>query len=902
MKNKIIQFAVGIVSLIVFALALASCEVIAAGTEAAHNTETVWLHLIPGVPFKGEDGVLTAELALDFSRAIDGLETGMSEEALKALIKIEFEDAEVGAEAMRAIQVEKFAESFYRLTVINVPGAVGVAKITVNRPNITPSFRLWSFDGQIIPDEEGPAMQSFSFAAGGVNSGLSAPASGFIDQENRTVAVTLPEGSTPVNLTPTVATTEGSSYTPHGALDWTESQTFTVSSDTDPSKKKEYTVTVTVQTSSTAAITGFQFRKAENPTLSVDSVSGEINEAEHTITVTAPYGTKRSALVPLIAHTGASIAPDNDSTARDFSSPFTYTVTATDGTTHVAYLVTVNLAASPQYSDNIAELATLSAYYVSLNGAGARDGTNWNHAVNRCKLYEVLLKAQDVATAQAPVSVYVAAGTYIAWSTGNNDAPTDRALSTFTLGSNVKVYGGFANGLSGTVSETDMSDRAARFSTDDIGAGGSLGYGTIKADYADYETILSGDLDVDDVYDSDTGFLTENYEGNAMHVVTGGGAAADAATVLDGFTIKGAYADSGYAWTTDNDKGGGIYNEESSSPTLNNLTITGNRAHGVGGGIYNHFSSPTMSNMTIMGNQASNGGGGISNHFSSPTMSNMTIMGNQTIDDKGCTGCGGGGILNGFYSTAILTNVTIVGNHAFGDGGGMKNADEAIAILTNVRIVGNTSDGIGNYNGGGGIYNYGYANLFLTNVIITGNKAIGKGGGIYNYNQSRATLTNVTIAGNHAAKGGGLYSYSATTANIRNSIVWGNTSDSGVQVINDNSYYAVSTTWTYSLVQGSGGGSWNSSFGTDDGNNIDSDPVFVTSVAASSAPTSAGNYRLQAGSSALDKGSDSLYDQAAPDGWEANTGLSWSTTLSKDLAGATRIKGGHIDIGAYEKQ
>jgi hypothetical protein len=99
---------------------------------------------------------------------------------------------------------------------------------------------------------------------------------------------------------------------------------------------------VTVQTSSSAAITSFQFRKAENVSLSVSEVSGDIDETGHTVTVTVPADTDLTSLVPKIAHTGASIAPDNDDiTPHDFSAPFTYTVTA-ENLTQVPYVVTVN--------------------------------------------------------------------------------------------------------------------------------------------------------------------------------------------------------------------------------------------------------------------------------------------------------------------------------------------------------------------------------------------------------------------------------------------------------------------------------------------------------------------------------------------------------------------------------
>jgi hypothetical protein len=343
MKNKITQFAVGSVSLIVFALVLISCEVISSTAGVNFTRETVWLRLIPGVPYE-EAGIWKAELMLDFSRAIDGLEPDTSEEDLNKIFTFEVDDTETD---IRVIRVEKFAEAVYRLTVANVPSTSGVAKVSVDRPNITPPFRLWSFDGQIIPDEEGPSMLSFTFAAGGVNSSLSSGVSGVIDQANGKVAVTLPINTELSNLTPRVTTTQDSEYTPAGAMNFSAPVSYSVSLLSDASKKKNYEITASVQTFSSAAITQFQFRKPENEDMSVSSVAGEINEAERTITVTVPANTDRSSLVPLIAHTGASISP-LAIVPRNFSAPVSYTVTALDGNTTVSYEVTVNL--EPTYS------------------------------------------------------------------------------------------------------------------------------------------------------------------------------------------------------------------------------------------------------------------------------------------------------------------------------------------------------------------------------------------------------------------------------------------------------------------------------------------------------------------------------------------------------------------------
>ena len=81
--------------------------------------------------------------------------------------------------------------------------------------------------------------------------------------------------------------------------------------------------------SSTKAVTAFSF--ASPP------ATGEIDETEKTISVTVPHGTVVTNLTPTVTHTGVSYSP---TTAQNFTTPVTYTVTAEDGSTQ-GYVVTV---------------------------------------------------------------------------------------------------------------------------------------------------------------------------------------------------------------------------------------------------------------------------------------------------------------------------------------------------------------------------------------------------------------------------------------------------------------------------------------------------------------------------------------------------------------------------------
>jgi hypothetical protein len=220
--------------------------------------------------------------------------------------------------------------------------------------------------------------------------------------------------------------------------------------------------------------------------------------------------------------------------------------------------------------------------------------------------------------------------------------------ATFQLVSGVAIYGGFAG------TETSRDDR----------------------DWEAHVTALSGDLLGND------GPNFTNYAENSYRVVTGSGA--DASAVLDGFTVSGGNADGVDLYS----RGGGMFND-GGSPTLTNVTFSGNYGRGGGGGMYNyHYSTPTLTNVTFSGNTAGwYGGGGMFNFDSSPTLTNVTFTGN--------TGVHGGGMCN-VTSSPTLTNVTFTGNN---EGGGMDNSFYSSPTLHNCILWGNSApDGPEIYN------------------------------------------------------------------------------------------------------------------------------------------------------------------------------------------------------------
>jgi len=172
-----------------------------------------------------------------------------------------------------------------------------------------------------------PALSAFFFA--------SPVAIGTINDTNHTVAVTVPYGTDVTALVPTVVHNGASVNPASGAVrNFTSQVTYRVTAaDTST---QDYTVTVTVAARSAKAITAFN--------LTSPASRGYVNEVDHTIEVILPYGTAVTALAPAITHNGASVSPASG-TARNFSSPVTYTVTAADGSTQ-NYAATVTVAAN----------------------------------------------------------------------------------------------------------------------------------------------------------------------------------------------------------------------------------------------------------------------------------------------------------------------------------------------------------------------------------------------------------------------------------------------------------------------------------------------------------------------------------------------------------------------------
>jgi hypothetical protein len=212
----------------------------------------------------------------------------------------------------------------------------------------------------------------------------------------------------------------------------------------------------------------------------------------------------------------------------------------------------------------ITATTTGNVIYVDVDANGLNDGSSWTDAYNY--LQDALADANSAAK---PMEIRVAEGIYTPDSNSADPNGSGDRTATFQLINGVAIKGGYAG-----FGQPDPNVR----------------------DFELYETILSGDLNDDDLPHS-----PYNTGENSFHVVTGSGT--DANAILDGFTVTSGRANIG------SDRyGAGMYNK-SASPTVFNCTFTRNASSNPGGGMYNYDSSPNLSNCIFEMNSAYHGGG-----------------------------------------------------------------------------------------------------------------------------------------------------------------------------------------------------------------------------------------------------------------------------------------------------
>jgi hypothetical protein len=433
----------------------------------------------------------------------------------------------------------------------------------------------------------------------------------------------------------------------------------------------------------------------------------------------------------------------------------------------------------------MASPATGKTIFVDADATGADNGSSWADAFNY--LQDAITTAspgEEIRVAQGiykpnqgllPIPVSVSTGSGRGGGGGTTDIvfkkPNELGQeATFNLKNDVTIKGGFAG-----------------FGEDNPNA----------QDIDSYETILSGDLNNDDVP------YFAGRADNSYHVVT---VYQFERTTLNGLSIRGGNANG----LEKDGCGGGIYSYNGWKLTLSRCTITDNFAESQGGGMCNNDCRPTLVDCRFIGNRARGEGGALSNlssnSYNTLIVENCTFTDN--ISDRGgaifsmaegmtvrsCTfnwnfACQGGAISNersdpdisqcifewnwaaeggglyNFDSSPTVTDCSFSFNDAQ-EGGGIANyeSDLVVSLCTFAKNNSNES--------GGGMSNR-HSSPTLTNCIFSSNSTRYEGGGMFNFG-SAPVLLNCTFNANSAEdRGGGMFNDNISTLLMVNCILWG---------------------------------------------------------------------------------------------------------------------------------
>jgi predicted outer membrane repeat protein len=340
--------------------------------------------------------------------------------------------------------------------------------------------------------------------------------------------------------------------------------------------------------------------------------------------------------------------------------------------------------------------------YVDDNAAGANNGSSWENA------YLYLQDAlADANSAEKSAEIRVAQGIYKP-DLGSGIMPGDKN-ATFRLISGVAIYGGYAG-----LGESDPDEH----------------------DVDLYKSILSGDLESNDVEMEDLRelFSDPTRNDNSRHVLIG--SYTDETAVLDGFTITGGRSIGAYGDVI----GGAGIGIEAGGPTITNCVFTGNASFGDASALVNRNGScPSIINCTFSNNFSLHGA--MENYESSPMLAYCKFSNNSEI-----------GIQNRDNSYPILVNCTFENNIT-----GISSQSDCNITLTDCTFIKNSSHGIEHEFGG---------KLSLTGCVFRDN--MGSVGVGINSHADELTLTDCLFIHNIASGWGSAINYTGDNFKLKN--------------------------------------------------------------------------------------------------------------------------------------
>lgn len=183
----------------------------------------------------------------------------------------------------------------------------------------------------------------FAFTISNNTGILQTNANGIIDQNNKTILISVPYGTDISSLKPEITISEKATINPANreVNDFSNKTEYTVTAENEDFKSV-YSVEVYVEEPNhEAKITKFLFLSAINGLRS--NIMGQINEDEKSISIAVPIGTDLTNLTPSIESSSNSVITPNSTISQNFTNTINYTVTAQDGTTKSVYSVFVTI-------------------------------------------------------------------------------------------------------------------------------------------------------------------------------------------------------------------------------------------------------------------------------------------------------------------------------------------------------------------------------------------------------------------------------------------------------------------------------------------------------------------------------------------------------------------------------
>jgi len=575
---------------------------------------------------------------------------------------------------------------------------------------------------------------------------------------------------------------------------------------------------------------------------------------------------------------------------------------------------------------------------IFVNGAavGANNGTSWANA------YTSLTDA--LAAASGGDEIWVAQGIYkpVTQVDVNASGGADTREVTFQIPSGVALFGGF-DGTEVSLEERDWETHLTILSGDidnnDVNVDGNYIAESIthiagnNAYHVLYTVNVTAATRVDGFIITAgkgliAGVITDaNKDGAGWYNLLSGGIHSSSPTIVN-TTFQGNYATS---------EGGALYNTFNldagqMTSLIRNCTFINNKADVNGGAIVLgsfHVGDyhPHITGCKFIMNEAFRRGGAIYAVGDHMEIDSTVFQGNlvTAVSPDGSTLPGSGGGVTMVASNAVFTACTFDGNTSTGNptgpfeggGGGAVNMSingpqtaelgAAMPRFVSCGFYNNTA--VGNTTAWGGAVNHlndaGILKPLYVNCVFSGNSAQNDGGAVSNFTRVigaedgvtpalEPNFTNCTFTGNSAARGGAIFSdgflFMGTeilSARIENTILWDNTATvAGPEIFTTGIHLN-----SYSLLEGSGGSSaWVASYGTDDGNNIDSNPGFTNAASPKGIDNIPANdddgLHLGASSPAVNHG---------------NNGAAGLAGIALDYSGDSRVLGSSVDIGAYER-